>query len=125
MACSLGVRLWSSISQVKVALRALSSSATLYRGDTNQSPSKTSSRSQKVRQSFQLLGLTQDKCSVEDVRKAYILLAKKYHPDSNSSEEATEQFIRVSVDYIATNNYAILFYILGKRSIQAVYKLCE
>ena len=52
--------------------------------------------STEVNKYFQLLGLSREQCTVEDIRKAYISLSKKYHPDSNAAEEATEQFIKVS-----------------------------
>ncbi len=69
------------------------------------SPGRTSP-SLKVEQHFQLLGLTKGHCSAEDIRKAYISLAKQYHPDNNSSEEATQQFIEVSKLF---NNKLVLF----------------
>lgn len=50
----------------------------------------------RLGRAFGTLGLIQDQCTVEDIRKAYIRLAKKYHPDS-ALEADTEKFISVSI----------------------------
>ena len=54
-----------------------------------------SSPSARLKNAFQTLGLVKDECSVDDIRKAYIDLAKKYHPDSRSSQANTDHFIMV------------------------------
>ena len=48
----------------------------------------------KLRRAFVVLGLVQDECGVEDIRKAYIRLAKKHHPDSIVDGDP-EKFIQV------------------------------
>lgn len=63
-------------------------------------PMETTSPSLKLKQSFQLLGLNQGECSLEDIKKAYISLAKKHHPDSNLLGEAADQFFRVSSSFL-------------------------
>lgn len=40
--------------------------------------------------------MEQDECTEEDIRKAYLSLAKKYHPDSRTMEADSDQFISVS-----------------------------
>jgi hypothetical protein len=50
----------------------------------------------KLRRAFVTLGLVQDECSGEDIRAAYISLAKRYHPDSGTKEADTDRFITVS-----------------------------
>lgn len=58
------------------------------------------SPSAKLKRSFQTLGLVQDECSQEDIRKAYLSLAKIYHPDSRNPEANTDQFIQVSFFFL-------------------------
>ena len=44
------------------------------------------------------------KASQEDLKKAYFALAKKYHPDVNTSPEAKERFAKISVAYDTLSN---------------------
>ena len=55
------------------------------------------SPSVKLGRAFQTLGLEQDRCTPQDVRKAYITLAKRHHPDSTTLEADTDKFILVRV----------------------------
>lgn len=50
--------------------------------------------SAKLKRAFETLGLVQDECTTEDIRKAYLRLAKKYHPDSTLQADS-DQFISV------------------------------
>lgn len=51
----------------------------------------------KLSRSFQLLGLVKEESSISDIKRAYITLAKKYHPDAVSSKTSnTDQFIKVN-----------------------------
>lgn len=56
----------------------------------------TETPSAKLRRAFGTLGLVQDECTVEDIRNAYLDLAKRCHPDSRTMEASTERFILVS-----------------------------
>ena len=47
---------------------------------------------------YEMLGVSKD-ASGDDIKKAYRKLAKKYHPDRNSSSEAADQFKKVSAAY--------------------------
>lgn len=47
---------------------------------------------------YETLGVSTD-ASTDEIKKAYRKLAKKYHPDRNGSDEAAEQFKRVSEAY--------------------------
>lgn len=58
---------------------------------------ETGSPTGKLKMSFQLLGLVQDECSEGDVRRAYIKLAKIFHPDSSSSQANSDKFSEVSL----------------------------
>ena len=40
----------------------------------------------KLERSFQLLGVNKQDCTVEQIRKAYIDLMKRYHPDSRTPQ---------------------------------------
>lgn len=51
--------------------------------------------SARLRRAFETLGLVQDHCTQQDIREAYLRLAKRYHPDS-TLEANTDQFILVS-----------------------------
>lgn len=55
------------------------------------------SPSASLRRAFQSLGLEQDECSIEEIRTAYIRLAKKYHPDSSSGEADANRFSEVQL----------------------------
>ena len=44
------------------------------------------------------------KASQEDLKKAYFALAKKYHPDVNTSPEAKERFAKISAAYETLSN---------------------
>lgn len=55
------------------------------------------SPSARLSRSFQLLGLEQDKCGQEEIKKAYIRLVKKYHPDSSSGKANAERFSEVDL----------------------------
>ena len=57
----------------------------------------TDTPSAKLRRAFGTLGLVQDECTVQDIRNAYLDLAKRCHPDSRTMEASTEQFILVSL----------------------------
>ena len=49
----------------------------------------------KLEHSFQLLGVNKHDCTVEQIRKAYIDLVKKYHPDSRTPHASAEKFTEV------------------------------
>lgn len=52
---------------------------------------------------YDVLGLDQD-CSNEEIKSAYMKLAKQYHPDINKSEGAEEKFKSITSAYEALNN---------------------
>jgi hypothetical protein len=54
-------------------------------------------------QALKILGL-KGRPSDQEIRKAYLKLAKKWHPDVNSSVDATEQFKRISLANIVLKN---------------------
>ncbi len=56
------------------------------------------SPSARLKRSFQLLDLEQDECAEEEIRKAYIRLVKKYHPDSSSGETNADHFSEVRIN---------------------------
>ena len=74
--------------------------------------------SARLRRAFNTLGIEQDECSVEDIRKAYIRLAKKYHPDS-ALQSDTEKFILVSFQSLpgSINEFSFLKLSTGPRSL--------
>jgi hypothetical protein len=47
---------------------------------------------------FKILGLPED-ASLEDIKKAYRIQAKLYHPDLNKSPDAHERFIEINEAY--------------------------
>ena len=51
--------------------------------------------SAKLRRAFGTLGLVQDECTEEDVKKAYLKLARQHHPDSRTAEADSDRFIMV------------------------------
>ena len=55
----------------------------------------------KLDRSFQLLGVIKDDCTVEQIKKAYIDSAKRYHPDSNSTDANAEKFAEVNLNCAA------------------------
>ena len=93
----LSLSLWKSRSQFllcfsTVQARAITSSLQTKISDKHMTESPTA----KLKRSFQLLDLVQDECTEEEIRKAYIRLAKKYHPDSSSSQANADCFTEVS-----------------------------
>ena len=52
---------------------------------------------------YEKLGLTSD-ASDEQIRKSYLQLARRYHPDHNHSEEATELFKEITEAYQILHN---------------------
>ena len=57
---------------------------------------ESDSPSAKLDRSFRLLGVTKDDCTVEQIKKAYIDSAKRYHPDSKSPDADAEKFAKVN-----------------------------
>ena len=57
--------------------------------------SKDDSPVAKLEHSFQLLGVNKHECSAEQIRKAYIDLVKRYHPDSRTPHASAEKFTKV------------------------------
>ena len=49
----------------------------------------------KLEHSFQLLGVNKQDCTVEQIRKAYIDLVKRYHPDARTPHASAEKFTEV------------------------------
>jgi molecular chaperone DnaJ len=49
-------------------------------------------------ESYEILGLTPD-CTLEEIKAAYRKQAKEWHPDVNSSPEATEKFKEIQQAY--------------------------
>lgn len=47
---------------------------------------------------YEMLGVSKE-ASGDEIKKAYRKLAKKYHPDKNSSKEAHDQFKKISTAY--------------------------
>jgi DnaJ-class molecular chaperone len=47
---------------------------------------------------YYILGISAD-ATAEEVRKAYLALAKKYHPDKNKSPEATGRMAEINLAY--------------------------
>ena len=52
----------------------------------------------KLKQSYAALGLKED-CDASEINKAYIGLAKKYHPDSGSPDADPLKFVTVKQAY--------------------------
>jgi hypothetical protein len=52
---------------------------------------------------YSILNLTPD-CSQDDIRKAYLKLAKKWHPDKNKSQDADSKFKEMSFAYEILND---------------------
>ncbi|KFP87319.1 DnaJ subfamily C member 28, partial [Acanthisitta chloris] len=52
----------------------------------------------RVKNSYRILGL-EEGCSLDDVRRSYRNLAKKYHPDSSSDMANSDTFIKVEEAY--------------------------
>jgi hypothetical protein len=65
-----------------------------YRKGTGHSKSEESPTA-KLERSFQLLGVIKHDCTVEQIRKAYIDLVKRYHPDSRTPHASAEKFTEV------------------------------
>lgn len=53
---------------------------------------------------YRLLGLSED-CSLDDLKRAYRLKARTYHPDLNHSSEAPDIFIQATEAYEFLINY--------------------
>ena len=53
-----------------------------------------------IRDCYSLFNLTQD-CSEEELREAYLHLAKQYHPDSGTSTACPRKFSQIQEAYIA------------------------
>ena len=64
------------------------------RGVSHSAKSKESPRA-KLERSFQLLGVNKHDCTVEQIRKAYIDLVKRYHPDSRTPHASAEKSAEV------------------------------
>lgn len=56
---------------------------------------------------FKILGLPKT-ANLEEVKKAYRFLAKKYHPDVSSEPDATKKFIKIAEAYEILTNQKIL-----------------
>jgi molecular chaperone DnaJ len=52
---------------------------------------------------YEVLGVERG-CTNEEIKSAYLKLAKQYHPDINNSEGAEEKFKSITVAYEALNN---------------------
>lgn len=52
---------------------------------------------------YDILRIDQN-ASQSDIKKAYRIMAKKYHPDLNPDEDAHEQFIEIEVAYSCLSN---------------------
>ena len=57
--------------------------------------SKEDSPMAKLERSFQLLGVSKLDCTVGQIRKAYIDLVKRYHPDARTPQASAERFTEV------------------------------
>ena len=55
------------------------------------------SKEAKLERSFQLLGVNTHDCTVEQIRKAYTDLMKRYHPDSRTPHASTEKSAEVGL----------------------------
>lgn len=53
---------------------------------------------------YKVLGLTEG-CSINDLKRAYRIKARKYHPDLNRHPSAPELFIRATEAYTFLHNY--------------------
>lgn len=53
-----------------------------------------------IRDCYSLFNLTQD-CTEEELREAYLHLAKQYHPDSGTSTACPRKFSQIQEAYIA------------------------
>uniref|UniRef100_V9KWK2 DnaJ-like subfamily C member 28 n=1 Tax=Callorhinchus milii TaxID=7868 RepID=V9KWK2_CALMI len=69
---------------------------------------------QKLRDSYCLLQLEEEDCGPEQVKEAYLKLAKLYHPDSGSITVDPKKFVRVKEAY-----KAVLRDLAEKRNVQA------
>ena len=70
---------------------------------------------------FEVLGVNRN-CTDDDVRKAYVKLAKVWHPDVNKSSEATEVFQRIASAYDKLNTASSRSRYLGELNQQAMLK---
>ncbi len=64
---------------------------------------------EKYEASCDILGVNYN-ASKDDIRKAYRSLAKKYHPDLNKSEDATEKFQEINMAHDFLNEENIMKY---------------
>ena len=53
----------------------------------------------KLECSFQLLGVNKQNCTVEQIRKAYIDLVKRYHPDARTPHASAEKSAEVCLQH--------------------------
>lgn len=53
----------------------------------------------KYQQSLSILGLPKEGASASDIKKAYFLLARKWHPDKNAEAGAEEKFKEINAAY--------------------------
>ena len=57
----------------------------------------------KLERSFQLLGVNKHDCTVEQIRKAYIDLVKRYHPDSRTPHASAGKSAKVCLQQLIDN----------------------
>ncbi|CAG5090014.1 Similar to Dnajc28: DnaJ homolog subfamily C member 28 (Mus musculus) [Cotesia congregata] len=81
-----------------------------------------------LKKSYETLGLKED-CEDEDLRLAFVHLAKQYHPDSGSSRADSMKFSEVKsfllINKLLINQEEIPFNLLNLLQIESAYRLIQ
>ena len=99
---------WDGARQ-KLLFRCLSCSPTSSSASgSRRGPFSKDSPLAKLEDSFKLLGVRKDECTVEQIRAAYIDLVKQYHPDARTPQASAQRFAEVCIFTRSNNLWIIL-----------------